>query len=377
LGFTLVELLVVIAVIAILIALLLPAVQKVREAANRTKCANNLRQIGLAAHTCHDAYRVLPPACGWFPGDNKAAGQPGVTTGEGNTFFFLLPFLEEQVSWNLSWKNWSPPGAVIPPGATAGYYDVDKLYGTPEITRIPTFICPSDPTISATGISLPTSFGTGSQGLISYVLNVQVFGNVGTQFSVSGFSANPGNATSGQTGPNWNCSNTQGAAKIPTSFPDGTSKTIMFAERYANCDYNDWGVGSEWVYPSGSPNSPYIWCYNKPQPFFAFQYNLNPYTPPIPYWGSAGNVPWWSGFAWPADWPMGGVGPASRFQVLPTPGLSNACNAVLTSTGHPAGMQAALADGSVRTLGGGMSGATWWAACTPAGNDLLGTDWQD
>jgi prepilin-type N-terminal cleavage/methylation domain-containing protein/prepilin-type processing-associated H-X9-DG protein len=96
-AFTLVELLVVIAIIGILIALLLPAVQAAREAARRSQCTNNMKQIGLALHNYHDTHKTFPPAAIWGV-PNKPSYQLGRLPGPHHHTWntFILPFLEQQ-----------------------------------------------------------------------------------------------------------------------------------------------------------------------------------------------------------------------------------------------------------------------------------------
>src|SRR5262249_12102194 len=97
-GFTLVELLVVIAIIALLIGLLLPAVQRVRESGNRTHCANNIKQLGLALHLYHDTYKVLPPS---RLGDQQATWA-----------VLILPYIEQRNlydAWDLKRTYYQQP----------------------------------------------------------------------------------------------------------------------------------------------------------------------------------------------------------------------------------------------------------------------------
>jgi prepilin-type N-terminal cleavage/methylation domain-containing protein len=128
----------------------------------------------------------------------------------------------------------------------------------------------------------------------------------------------------GATGGAWDGN---GQLKVET-IHDGSSQTIGFAERIARCGpegyANLWGHGS--------------WDYN-----------------------------WYPTFA---DWINNG--PGSKFQVVPT---KSQCNHLGVSTSHSGGMIVGMMDGSVRSLSGGISGDTWWAACTSNGGEVLGSDW--
>jgi hypothetical protein len=148
-------------------------------------------------------------------------------------------------------------------------------------------------------------------------------------------------------------------AKFTTTFQDGASNTIVFAEHYATCGGTDyfWLTGGDdefyaWVGAQKKP--PINWTtFPQRRPTFADRFFGDVY-PQTQGQTSRGSVP------------------GLTFQVAPK--LSE-CDRRMAQTPHRAGMLATLGDGSVRTLAPGMSEATYWAAVTPAGGEVLGNDW--
>jgi prepilin-type N-terminal cleavage/methylation domain-containing protein len=316
-GFTLIELLVVIAIIAILIGLLLPAVQKVREAAARSEAKNNLKQMGLAVHNCHDTNNKAPMTYGRFGGQ------------DGTVFYHLLPYLEQD-NLHKQGPNLARQVAV-------------KVFRHPSDVTYSTAGGLFDLTI-ATDIP-PWASGSTTWGLSSFSANWQFFGDEGIKL---------------------------------TDASDGTSTTIMFNEKYAVSRNGGVVTGANlWAYGVRPTLTPAARLAMNPPPRFPTSPTTNPdldYMYGKAWWARSGfvNNPGSSGAL--GQWPNTATALVPwNFRCMrcaewrPNPQTLNAFKSQSITAG---GMLAVFADGSVRSVADGTNDEDFCAYESPSGGEI-------
>jgi prepilin-type N-terminal cleavage/methylation domain-containing protein/prepilin-type processing-associated H-X9-DG protein len=334
-GFTLIELLVVIAVIGLLIAMLLPAVQAAREAARRSRCVNNLKQLGLAVQGYIDATGALPPA---------AATGPEWS----NNFSMkvrVLPFIEQAALFN---------------SMNMSFFQQSAQNATNLTTMVDAFVCPSDSNVPC-GTYDVVGVGPRQIGYTSYPNNLGTTPtNNGGRYDGPAYFMGAGDVAS-----------VAGLAPTVTlaGITDGTSSTVIWSEMIR---------GTNGTTPAG-PNQVYLLSIPPP--------STTTYVPLATYMSACEAATPLAGFdskgqIWGTDYAAQGGGyahimtpnqKACVFQGQSQP-VEWSAVCVGASSFHPGGVNVGFLDGSVRFVNDGVDPRIWWAVATKAGGEVIAAD---